>query len=447
MPQCNVIITGTGVVSSIGIGCDTYHQSLLEGRSGITSLSECFDDFPNPGDVADHPGLWIGGPIQDFDPKQFVRPRKALKVMCREIQTAFVASQLAVEDADLGNAIPANPSAVLDPSRIGTVFGSEMFYGPPEEMEGAIRDCLDDEGRFDARGFGTYAMKQIVPLWMLKYLPNMPACHVGIALQAHGPNNSLVLGDVSGPAAAIEAVSCLERGTADVMLAGATGTLINLTRMTYRNDLPLPEVLDPIHFSSRPHDPTSSGVVGGEGAATLVLETDQNATSRGAKPLARIVSYASRFIPSVGMRGVDRSNDPDDLTARGSSQAIRLAIETALKDARIAGKQVGLIVSHGMGDPARDTAERQAIETTMPGVPMVATIAAIGHTGAACGMIDLVTGVLSLAKRTLPPTLCAPGIQPPASFLRAAQPFDGDYVICLSHTSEGNATAIVLSRE
>ncbi len=116
-------------------------------------------------------------------------------------------------------------------------------------------------------------MKQIMPLWMLKYLPNMPACHVGIAFNAHGPNNSVVLGDVSGPAAVIEAVSCIERGIAKLMIAGATGTRISTTRLNYRGDLPIPELFDPIEFSSRPHDPTSKGVVGGEGAASLVLET------------------------------------------------------------------------------------------------------------------------------------------------------------------------------
>ena len=120
-----------------------------------------------------------------------------------------------------------------------------------------------------------------MPLWMLKYLPNMPACHVGIAVNAQGPNNTLVLGDVSGPAAMIEAASCIERGIAQVMITGASGTRINTTRMNYRGDLPIPEVFDPVSQSSRPHDPTSKGVVGGEGAATLVLENPEHASKRG----------------------------------------------------------------------------------------------------------------------------------------------------------------------
>ncbi len=224
MPRSNVVITGMGVVSSIGIGCDAFFQALLDRRSGITSLANRTDEGPGPGEADVPPGLWVGGPITDFDAKQYVRPRKALKVMCREIQTAFAASQLAVESAGLGEALPADPAGSVKPSELGTVFGSEMYYGPPREMEDTIRACLRDDGSFDATKFGGAAMKQIMPLWMLKYLPNMPACHVGIALNAQGPNNSVVLGDVSGPAAVIEAASCIDRGIAKIMIAAASGT-------------------------------------------------------------------------------------------------------------------------------------------------------------------------------------------------------------------------------
>ncbi len=250
MPRSNVVITGMGVVSSIGIGCDAFFQALLDKKSGITSLANRTDDGPRPGDTELASGLWVGGPVIDFDAKQYVRPRKAMKVMCREIQTAFGASQLAVESAGLGDALPADPDGTVKPSDLGTVFGSEMFYGPPKEMEDSIRACLSEEG-FDAAKFGGAAMKQIMPLWMLKYLPNMPACHVGIAVNAQGPNNTVVLGDVSGPAAVIEAASCIERGIAKIVIAGASGTRISAMRMNYHGDLPTPEVMNPVEHSSR----------------------------------------------------------------------------------------------------------------------------------------------------------------------------------------------------
>ncbi len=101
MPRSNVVITGLGVVSSIGIGADAYFQALLAKRSGVRSLSERTDNEARPTSPDTKDGFWVGGPILDFDPKRYVRPRKSLKVMCREIQTAYASSQLAVTDAGL----------------------------------------------------------------------------------------------------------------------------------------------------------------------------------------------------------------------------------------------------------------------------------------------------------------------------------------------------------
>ena len=265
----NTVITGLGVVSSIGIGRQAFFDALCEQSSGITSLADRTDEGARPGAVSDPEGLWIGGPIIDFDPRQYVRPRKALKVMCREIQTAFAASTLAIDDAGLTGDFPLTAETYFEPADVGTVFGGEMYYGSPSEMEDAYLACCDEAGEFDAAEFGSAAMKKVTPLWMLKYLPNMPACHVGISIGAHGPNNSLVLGDVSGPAAMMEAQSCLERSIAKLMVTGSSGTRINTTRLNYRGDYPIPEVSDPVAFSSRPHDPASVGVVGGEAAVSF----------------------------------------------------------------------------------------------------------------------------------------------------------------------------------
>src|SRR6056297_2672599 len=109
MPTSQVDITGIGVVSALGLRRQAFWESLLQGRSEIIALSQRTD-----GDVAlpagTHPaGTTIGGAVIDFDPKQWVRPRKALKVMCREIQTAFAASQMAIDDAGLTERLPASP--------------------------------------------------------------------------------------------------------------------------------------------------------------------------------------------------------------------------------------------------------------------------------------------------------------------------------------------------
>ncbi len=440
MPRSNVVITGLGVVSSIGIGGDSYFQSLLEKRSGIRSLAERTDEGAKPPAGEQGSGFWIGGPIIDFDPKQYVRPRKALKVMCREIQTAFAASQLAIENAGLIDLLPADPNGEIKPRDIGTVFGSEMFYGPPDEMVDAIEGCRNEDGSIDASQFGSAAMKNIMPLWMLKYLPNMPACHVGIAVNSHGPNNSLVLGDVSGPAATIEAASCIDRGIASLMIAGATGTRINTTRLNYRGCLPVPDSYEPVEHSSRPHDPTSKGVVGGEGAAAFVLESADSAKARKTETLAKLVSYASCFIPSQSITNGYLG------TNRGSAKAIRSAIDIAIRDANLRASDIGLIVSHASGDPELDAAEREALTLALPERPVVAPIASIGHTGSGSGSIEIATAVLALANQTVPPTIRVASSAEQIGFRDNPEPLQSDHVLSVTYTAEGNAMALILGR-
>ena len=443
MPRSNVVITGLGVVSSIGIGGEAFFDGLLQKRSGITSLANRTDGCAVPSPSDSLTGHWIGGPVVDFEPKQYVRPRKSLKVMCREIQTAFAASHLAIEQSGLNVLLPLSDTGTLKPADVGTVFGSEMFYGSPVDMEDAIKASVTEDGEFEPAMFGGAAMKKVTPLWMLKHLPNMPACHVGISINAQGPNNTLVLGDVSGMAAVVESISCLERGTAKAMIAGATGTRINTTRMNYRADLPLAAVADPVELSSRPHDPESQGVVGGEAAAALVLENRVDAEKREAIVLARIASYASCFIASGGMHQGQRSSAAEP-QLRGSAQAIERSMVTALTDAGIDASQVGLVVSHGMGDPVIDLAERTAIAEVVPNVPVVATIASLGHSGAASGMVDIATGVLALVRSQVPPTVQLDETSAEVGFRDAPEAMSLKHVLCLSHTSEGNAMAMVL---
>jgi 3-oxoacyl-(acyl-carrier-protein) synthase len=116
----------------------------------------------------------------------------------------------------------------------------------------------------------------------------------------------------------------------------------------------------------------------------------------------------------------------------------------ALEDAGIEASQVGLVVSHGMGDPVIDLAERTALSEVAPNTPVVATIASLGHSGAASGMVDLVTGALALVKRQIPPTVQLKGSNAQMGFRDAPEALSSNHVLCLSHTSEGNAIAMVL---
>jgi len=431
----DVVLTGQGPVTSIGIGAEDFWQALLSGRSGVGSLERRDDGQPTPSaDWRSWPsaGSWLGAPIVGFDAAQFVRPRKALKVMGRELQTAFAASTLAIDEAQLG---PLMQQGTLATDRIATIFGSQMFYGPESELRDAVMNSVDESGSCQLARFGAVAARDIMPLWMLKYLPNMPACHVGISLGATGANNTLVSGDVSATSALIESLGVLRRGIADLVICGGTGTLIDGTNMVFRGDLPVPSLADPLERSSRPHTLESVGVVGGEAAASLVVELADHAQRRGVPALASVAGVASRFAPPAQGQ-------------RGSATSIARAIQAALSQAGVSPQAVGMVVSHGTGDPSRDAAERTALQSELPGVPLVMPIAVLGHCGAAVGAIGLTVAALSLIKGVIPPSCLhgTPDAQWAERFCNSPRPLQQDAVLVLTHTSQGVANAVVLRR-
>ncbi len=256
MASREVVLTGVGVVSPIGIGRAAYWQSLLDGRSGVHALPEY--------DNADFP-VRFAGKILDFDAKHYVTPRKSLKVMSQEIQWAFAAARQACDEAGL------KPGSV-DPDRFGVVFGSDLIYIEPEELIAAYRSCVV-EGRFDFGRWGSHALSEMFPLWMLKFLPNMPACHIGIAQDARGPNNSITLGDVSSLVALTEGYRLLERGAVDMLITGGTGYRSNSMTWGFR----VPEFnarrYDDPAGACRPFDAERDGPVWADGAAAMILET------------------------------------------------------------------------------------------------------------------------------------------------------------------------------
>ncbi len=432
----DVVVTGVGALASIGIGIDAFWVAMRDGVSGIGSLEFRDDDGPKPPfgwqDQA-NAGHWVGGPLIGFDAAQYVRPRKALKVMGRELQTAFAASQMAMNHAGLPAAIDDN---LVLRNQVATVFGSQMLYGPASEIADAVRSSMNSDRRCDIHLFGETAMRDIMPLWMLKYLPNMAACHVGISIGATGPNNTIVSGDVSATSALMESVCTLQRGAASAVVCGAAGSRIDETYMIYRGDAPLPSVGPDISTTSRPHAVNADGIVFGEAAAALILETQSAAMARGAKPLAVVAGHASRFVkPDAGQRG--------------SSRAIVLAIEGAIASAGIQPSDIGLVISHGTGDPQRDASERDALAKSIPQSPVCIPIAITGHSGSAIGAVYLVTAVLSLQDKTIPATP-AHGTMHPFMSERISphpRPLVKPVVVVLTHNSQGNANAIILKRD
>ena len=165
------VITGVGVVSPIGIGKDAFWQSLIEGRSGIGYLRGFrSEDLPTR----------LAAQIHDFAPEEYIANKKLIKVMSRDIQLGVAASTLAMDDAALV------PGAV-DPDRLGVSFGAGRISSTPQELADAVAASSDEFGSFEYDRFDERAMGEICPLWLLRQLPNMPACHVSIEFDARGP--------------------------------------------------------------------------------------------------------------------------------------------------------------------------------------------------------------------------------------------------------------------
>ncbi len=415
-PQA-VVITGLGVVSPIGTGRSAFGSAIEQGQSGIRPLS-----FETALDIK------IGGEVRDFDPKQYVRPRKSLKVMSREIQFAFTAADLAMVDAGL------TPEK-YDPQRLGVVFGSEMIYCELEELVDAYRACMP-HGTFDFSRWQSHAMGQMFPLWMLKYLPNMPACHVAIAHDARGACNSVVLGDASSLAAISEGCRVIERGHADCMIVGGVSNRLHPTCLTFRSIQPYTKWRGEPQSAMRPFDAARTGVVPGEGAAAFVIESLDHAMARGANILARVLGTSSRFEPQ-------RDSQPLQGTA------IRAAITSALAAADLAPNQVGHVNAHGLGTIDHDQVEARSIRAVLGDVPVTAPKSFFGNLGAGSGAVEMAATVLCLSQGKIPLTLNyeQPDPECPVNVVAQAQRFEHPTAVVLSQSTTGQSLAVVLAAE
>jgi 3-oxoacyl-[acyl-carrier-protein] synthase II len=375
-----VVITGLGIVSPIGIGRDAFRASLLSGHSGVRLINS-FDTSGLP--------VRFGAEVVDFDPKAYVRPRKSLKVMSREIQLGFAAADLALAEAGIA------PGQV-EPDRFGVVFGAEMIYCDLSELEAIYRQCVvarpGGGKEFDFTRWGDALKGEMYPLWLLRNLPNMVACHVAIVHDARGPNNTIGHSDVSGLLAMIEAVRVIERGAADVMIAGGVGARVNPTAMSYRGDGDLSHRNENPAAASRPFDAGRDGLVNGEGAAAFVLESREYAARRGAAVFGRVISYASgheRPIPGKNFSG----------------SSVRNVLTQALKRAELSASEIGHVNANGLSTIADDRYEAQAIRDVLGDVPVTAPKSLFGHLGAGGANVELAASMVGLSDGTVSATL------------------------------------------
>ncbi len=431
-PSDRVVITGLGVISPLGCSADELVAGLHAGRSGVDVLTAIPSGVLNINHGAEARGFT--GAIEDYGPldKNLQRTiRKGTKLMCREIEMGVAAAQLAMHDAGL-------TPETRNSDRTGVVYGCDYIMTLPEEFAAGIRNCLDEAGEFRFSEWASKGLPQVNPLWLLKYLPNMPASHIAIYNDLRGPNNSITVREASPGAVLWEAHSTLCRGHADVLIVGSTGSRVQPFRGLHASmqenlaTLPSPASPDAMAASCRPFDSGRTGSVLGEGAAAMILETAAHATARGAKILGEVIGGGSSAVTAQ--------------TGAGYLQrALVNAMRMATRGTDLAS--IGHINAHGLGSIDADRQEADAIaelfETAQPQIPVTTAKGHFGNLGAGGGMVEIVASVKSLGGELFPIRNCEH--PDPACRIRVVNRpgvAAGDSFLSVNVTPQGQASAV-----
>ncbi len=423
MSRVEVVITGLGVVSPSGIGREAFWEGLLAGRSAIRPLTE-FDASGLP--------LRMVSRVADFDPKQHVQPRKSLKIMCFDMMYSVATTRMAMEQAGL-------EEGQIDPDRMGVVFGADPITPPTDNWKENFYGCRGPDGKIVIARWRAQ-MENAFPLGFLSTLPNMAACHASITANARAHNNTINHGEVSSLMAVAEAARVIERGWADVMIAGGTSSLLepfDLSRYCAMEEVSQRNGSG--GGTPRPFDAQRDGQVRGEGAAAFVLERREVAEARGATILARLLGQGG---------GCDGAGGHPVSGLQGTSGVgIRRAIGAVLRDAGLEASQIGHVNAHGLGTRGDDRREAQAIREMLGDVPVTALKSYFGNLQAAGGAVEMAASVLALQENLIPPTLNyeQPDPECPVNVV-ANEPRKGQQptALLLNHTRFGQAAAIVL---
>jgi 3-oxoacyl-[acyl-carrier-protein] synthase II len=379
-----VVVTGLGVVAPNGVGKKSFWSACINGKSGVAPIQSF--------DASSHP-VKIAAEVRDFDVTQFVpvAQRKSIKIMSRAMRFAVGAAGLAVRDSGLE----------LDrqnPERVGVVMGTGLVPMDLPEVIPALLESCDADGKFHTDRLGERGSGALFPLWILKYLPNMVAAHISLALNAQGPNSTITTACVAGTQAVGEAFRLISRGDADIMLAGGADSRIDpLLLLAYTSLGALSRADRPAAEVSRPFDAERDGFVLGEGAGVLVLEELEKARKRGAVIYAEVLGLGSSF-DAYGVTKPDPS-------AGGATRAI----EWALREARVDPGHVDYINAHGTSTRLNDLMETRAVKRVFGegarALPLSSIKSVIGHLIGAAGAVEAVALALTLHDGVLPPTI------------------------------------------
>ncbi len=361
-----VVITGLGAVTPLGIGVAHTWQALLAGTSGIGPITRF--------DAADYPSR-IAGEVKDFDPAQYIE-KKEIKKMDTFIQYAVAASQEAVDDAGFV-VTPDNAE------RVGVYIGAGIGGLPGIEQYHRV---------LQTKGPG-----RVSPFFIPMVIVNLASGQVAIRFGAKGPNSCAVTACATGNHCIGDACRIIQRGEADVMLAGGTeATICPLALAGFGAAKALSRRNDDAVRASRPFDRDRDGFVIGEGAGVVVLEELEHAQRRGARMYGELVGYAM-------------TSDAFHITAPPEDGAgAVVCLKLAMRDAGVSPETIGYINAHATSTMA-DAIETRAIKTVFGEyayrLPVSSTKSMTGHLLGGAGGVEAVVTTLALYHGVLPPTM------------------------------------------
>ena len=449
-----VVITGLGAISPHGLGAPAFWDALLAGKSSITAITR-FDPSAFASRIA---GTAPPFKTTDYVPKTY--RKNANKLMARDIELAVVAADFAVKDARLAtkgilettplDKLPTDQGtwSTPDPARIGCNIGAGLICADLNEVTAAMVHARNPDNTLNLAQWGrsddpskSSGMDNLTPLWLLKYLPNMLACHVSIIHDTQGPSNTITCGQASAGLALAEAARTIQRGQADLALVGGCENKVNpfaVMRWTLLDRLAKNHNDNP-DAACRPYDQHPDGAVIAEGGAVLVIEELEHALKRGATIYAEVVGIGSSCSAPNTIVEPDVSGD-----------APAAAMKKALKDANITADKVGLAVTPGYGLNNWDAADARAIATVFGKTPthlsVLAARAGIGDCGAGAQALDLAAAALALQNQIVPQSINCdnPIAGLPVSRAKTSQPLD--YALVLACALGGQNNAIVLKK-
>ena len=364
-----VVVTGVGVVSSLGNGIDDFWNSLKAGKSGITRVTRF-----EAGDIASQ----VASEVTDFNAEDFMDP-KEVRRNDRYTHLALAASRFALADSNLSK-------DTLVPDRTGVLVGSGI--GGMETIEKQMTTLIE-------RG-----PRRVSPFMIPSLIANIAGGVIAMDLGAKGPNFSVVSACASGSHAIGEAFHMMQRGLADVIFAG--GSEAAVTRIGFAGFSSMKAMSTKFNSepsrASRPFDADRDGFVMGEGAGVLVLETKDHAEKRGARIYAEIVGYSATC-------DAFHVTTPDT-----ESKALTKCMNQALEEAKVSKEDVAYVNAHGTSTPYNDRSETVALKNVFGdyaknGLCVSSTKSMTGHLLGAAGAIEAAAVCKTIEENVLAPTI------------------------------------------